>query len=89
MCLVNPFNLNFQRKFSVHKKLGEEEGGLFVRGKREISQTTEFFERYSESQWRQRQVNLSFIYRFNQQKQRNNRRNNNNNGGGEDFDMEG
>lgn len=61
---------------------------LFNSRKRKDETTTEFFERYSESQWRQRQVNLSFIYRFNQQKQRNNR-GNNNNGGGDDFDMEG
>lgn len=47
--------------------------------------TTESFERYSEFQWRQRQANLSFIYRFNQQKQRNRREN----GGGDDFDFEG
>ncbi|WP_455169201.1 outer membrane beta-barrel family protein, partial [Aegicerativicinus sediminis] len=33
--------------------------------------TTDFFERYGEFQWRQRQVNISFIYRFNQQKRRN------------------
>jgi hypothetical protein len=37
--------------------------------------TTEFFSRDSEFQWRQRQVNLSFIYRFNQQKARNERKN--------------
>lgn len=49
--------------------------------KRKDVTTTDFFERYSESQWRQRQVNLSFIYRFNQQKQRNRRQNN---GGGDD-----
>lgn len=61
---------------------------LFNSRKRKDLTTTESFERYSESQYRQRQVNLSFIYRFNQQKQRNNRRNNEN-GGGEDFDMEG
>jgi len=32
--------------------------------------TTEFFERYSESQWRQRQVTLSLLYRFNMKKER-------------------
>ncbi|WP_452224566.1 TonB-dependent receptor domain-containing protein [Lacinutrix chionoecetis] len=30
--------------------------------------TTNFFERYSEFQWRQRQINVSFTYRFNQKK---------------------
>ena len=28
--------------------------------------TTDFYSRYSEFQWRQRQINVSFIYRFNQ-----------------------
>ncbi len=51
------------------------------------STNTEFFSRDSESQRRQRQVNLSFIYRFNEQKQNNNRKNND--GGDDDFDFEG
>ncbi|WP_370476272.1 outer membrane beta-barrel protein [Tamlana flava] len=55
--------------------------------KRKSLTTTEFFERYSESQWRQRQINLSFIYRLNQQKKRNERRNNM--GGDDDMDFEG
>ena len=61
---------------------------LLNSNKRNSSTTTEFFSRDSESQWRQRQVNLSFIYRFNEQKQ-NNSRNNNNGGGDDDFDFEG
>ncbi|MGB3607330.1 MAG: outer membrane beta-barrel protein [Psychroserpens sp.] len=48
--------------------------------------TTEFFNRESESQWRVRQVTLSLIYRFNQQKNRQRERNNS---GGDDFDFEG
>ncbi len=56
--------------------------------KRKTLTTTEFFERYNESQWRQRQVNLSFIYRFNQQKKRNEQRNNQN-GGDDDMDFGG
>ena len=36
--------------------------------KREALTRTEFFERYSENQWRQRSISLSFTYRFNQQK---------------------
>ncbi|WP_411767453.1 outer membrane beta-barrel protein [Winogradskyella sp. A3E31] len=59
--------------------------------KRQSLTTTEFFERYSESQRRLRQVNLSFIYRFNQQK--NERRRDGggrqDDGDGEDFDFEG
>ncbi|WP_338733728.1 TonB-dependent receptor domain-containing protein [Mangrovimonas cancribranchiae] len=53
--------------------------------KRNSLTTTESFTRYRESQWRQRQINLSFIYRFNQQKQR---QRGNRNGGGMNDDME-
>ncbi|MEY8849122.1 TonB-dependent receptor [Psychroserpens sp. XS_ASV72] len=61
---------------------------VFNSRKRRSFTTTEFFNRDSESQWRQRQVTLSFIYRFNQQKKR--QRNGNNGGNdGEDFDFEG
>lgn len=56
--------------------------------KRKSLTTTEFFERYSENQWRQRQINLSFRYRFNQQKKRN-ERGNNQGGGDDDMDFEG
>lgn len=56
--------------------------------KRKTLTATEFFERYNESQWRQRQINLSFMYRFNQQKKRNERRNNQNGGGDDDMDFE-
>ncbi len=47
--------------------------------KRRSFTSTEFFNRESEFQWRQRQVNLSFIYRFNQQKREN---------GGDDEDID-
>lgn len=50
--------------------------------------TTEFFRRRTEAQWRQRQVNISFIYRFNQQKNRYERERNGN-GNGEDMEFEG
>ncbi|AXP82399.1 TonB-dependent Receptor Plug Domain protein [Mariniflexile rhizosphaerae] len=53
--------------------------------KRNTLTVTEFFERENESQWRQRQINLSVIYRFNQQKQRNEKNNSN---GGVDDEME-
>ena len=55
--------------------------------KRQSTTTTDFFTRYNESQWRQRQINLSFIYRFNQQANKRNRSGNGN--GDEDFDFEG
>ncbi|WP_458626890.1 TonB-dependent receptor domain-containing protein [Winogradskyella sp. PC D3.3] len=50
--------------------------------------TTDFYSRYSEFQWRQRQVNVSFIYRFNQRlnsKDRSGQRGN----GGDDMEFEG
>ncbi|WP_439151137.1 TonB-dependent receptor domain-containing protein [Winogradskyella sp.] len=57
--------------------------------RRQSTTTTDFFERYRESQWRQRQINLSLIYRFNQKlnKRDGSRRGNNGNDG--DFDFEG
>ena len=48
---------------------------------------TDFFESDGSSQWRQRQVNLSFIYRFNQKLKRNNTRDSNRND--DDMDFEG
>ena len=59
--------------------------------KRQSVTTTEFFERYNESQWRPRQINLSLIYRFNQQlkKRDRNGRGNGDNNGDEDFEFEG
>ena len=60
---------------------------LFNSRKYDAVTTTEFFRRYTESQWRQRQVNLSFIYRFNQQKKRNGDRGNGD--GSDDFEFDG
>jgi hypothetical protein len=58
---------------------------LFNSRKRRSLTETEFFTSESEFQWRQRQVTLSFIYRFNQAKKRNGERR----GGGENGDGEG
>lgn len=55
---------------------------LFNSRKRRSTTNTDSFSSYNESQRRQRQINLSFLYRFNQQKQERNRRENN--GGGDD-----
>ena len=44
-----------------------------------------FSEQYSEFQWRVRQVRLSVVYRFNQQKERGRNRRNDDNGGDEEF----
>lgn len=49
--------------------------------------TTEFFNRESEMQWRPRQIILTFMYRFNQQKKRQERDRNQN--GGDDMEFEG
>ncbi|WP_178988882.1 TonB-dependent receptor domain-containing protein [Winogradskyella schleiferi] len=57
--------------------------------KRQSTTTTPFFERYSESQWRQRQVNLSLIYRFNQKLDKRERSKRGDNGDGDDMDFEG
>ncbi|BAO77190.1 outer membrane beta-barrel protein [Winogradskyella sp. PG-2] len=58
--------------------------------KRQSTTTTDLFSRYSESQWRQRQVNLSVIYRFNQMlKKRDRSGGRGGNVGDDDFDFEG
>ncbi|WP_338358020.1 outer membrane beta-barrel family protein [Yeosuana marina] len=75
--------------FDNHLTISLNARDIFNSRKRKSLTTTEFFSRYNESQWRQRQVNLSLRYRFNQQKKRNDRRNDNPNGGNDDFDFEG
>lgn len=50
--------------------------------------TTDFFRRDGEFQWRQRQVNVSFIYRFNQQLN-NGERDGRGGNGGDDMEFEG
>ena len=57
--------------------------------KRQGTTTTEFFERYSENQWRQRQINLSLVYRFNQKLKQRDKSQRGNNGGNDEFDFEG
>ena len=54
---------------------------LFNSRKRRSLTDTEFFTSRSEFQWRQRQITLSFIYRFNESKKRNGNR-----GGGGNMD---
>ena len=57
--------------------------------KRRAFTSTEFFERDSEFQWRERSFNVSLVYRFNQQKREQDRRNRQENGGDMDGDFEG
>ena len=86
----------FSMDLAVSKEIFKDDATLslnirdvFNSRKRKSLTNTEFFERYSESQWRQRQVNLSLLIRFNQQKKRNGRSNYNNGGGNDDMDFEG
>jgi len=51
--------------------------------KRQGTTITDNFRQYSEFQWRQRQINVSLIYRFNQQKNQQRKQNRN------EEDMEG
>ena len=61
---------------------------LFNSRKRISNTTTPTFKSYSEFQWRQRSINLSFTYRFNQQKKKQQRDRNMNDDGG-DMEFEG
>ena len=57
--------------------------------KRMGNTTTDFINQYSEFQWRQRQINVSLMYRFNQQKNEQRKRQNNqgmDDEGGEGFE---
>jgi hypothetical protein len=60
---------------------------LFNSRKRISETRTENIFTYSEFQWRERQFTLSFLYRFNEQK--NQRSRNRRGGDGEDFEFEG
>lgn len=56
--------------------------------RRRQSTTTAFFERYSESQWRVSQLNLSILCRFNQRLNKNERSGRGCNVGDDDFDFD-
>ena len=62
---------------------------LFNTRKRRSDTRTENVFTYSEFQWRQRQITLSFLYRFNQQMNQRDRNGRRNGGGDEDFEFEG
>ncbi|MEN3324171.1 TonB-dependent receptor [Mariniflexile soesokkakense] len=62
---------------------------VFNSRKRITESTTQTFLSNSEFQWRQRSFNLSFTYRFNQQKKQNRERSNQNGGGMDNMDFEG
>ena len=65
---------------------------LFNSRKRKTETRTENVYTYSEFQWRERQINLTFLYRFNQQKNQrsgNQQRDGGGGGGGEEMNFEG
>lgn len=64
-------------------------GDIFNSRKRITDTRTENVATYSEFQWRQRQITLSFQYRFNQPQNKNDRNRQGRSGGGEDMDFEG
>jgi outer membrane receptor for ferrienterochelin and colicin len=61
---------------------------LFNTRKRQTTSTTPSYISYSEFQWRERSFNVSFTYRFNQQKKRQENQRGEN-GGGDDLQFEG
>lgn len=61
---------------------------VFNSRKRITESTTDAFNSHSEFQWRVRSFNVSFTYRFNQQKQRQDRQRGQN-GGGDEMEFEG
>ena len=64
-------------------------GDIFNTRKRRSDTRTENVATYSEFQWRERQITLSFQYRFNQPQNKNDRSRQGRSGGGEDMDFEG
>lgn len=75
-------NLAFSKEILKDKgSLSLNVRDLFNTGKRKSETRTDNVFTYSEFQWRQRQITLSFLYRFNQKK---NQRQNGRQGGGDD-----
>ncbi|MCM4159009.1 TonB-dependent receptor [Antarcticibacterium flavum] len=75
------FNDNATISFNVRDLLNSRKRRSFT--------STEFFDRDSEFQWRERSFNLSLVYRFNQQKREQDRRNRQQDSGDMDGDFEG
>ena len=75
------FNENATLSFNVRDLLNSRKMQSFT--------STEFFDRDSEFQWRQRSFTVSLLYRFNQQKREQNRRNRQNNMDDDNGDFEG
>ena len=72
--------------FKGDASIGFNISDVFNSRKRILESTTDSFDSYSEFQWRVRSFNLSFTYRFNQQKRNQRDRGMN---GGDDMDFDG
>ncbi|MFD2098754.1 TonB-dependent receptor domain-containing protein [Flagellimonas iocasae] len=84
------FSLNLAMSKDIFKEKGTlslNVSDVFNSRKRQSYTETAFFTSDSEFQWRVRQINLSFIYRFNQPKERRQRGGDRQNGG-DDMEME-
>jgi len=80
-------NLAFSKElFDGSTTVSANVSDLLNSRKRNSFTTTEFFEQDSQFQWRQRQVNLSVIYRFNQQREERKRNTQMNNDDEGDFE---
>lgn len=73
----------FKEKASISLSVNDLFNGRKYQG---TSTIPDILEQYSEYQRRQRQVRLSFVYRFNQKKKKQRGGNRGNNGGGDDFE---
>lgn len=83
-------NLAFSKDvFNERGSIALNISDVFNSRKRRSETTTPTFFNEGEFQFRQRSINLSFTYRFNQQKNQRRRNQGNNNGGEEDFEFEG
>jgi len=74
--------------FNEQASLALNVSDLFNSRKRQTTSTTPTYVSYSEFQWRQRSVNLSFTYRFNQKKKRQDMQRGEE-GGGDDMEFQG
>jgi hypothetical protein len=86
----------FSTDLAFSKDLFKDQGSiafnvsdLFNTRKRQTTSTTPTFISYNERQWRQRSFNVSFTYRFNQQKKQQRDRGQGPSDGGDEFEFEG
>lgn len=83
-------NLAFSKDVIKNKAtLSLNVSDLFNSRKRRSEVRTDNVFTYSEFQWRERQITMSFLYRFNEQQDQRSRRRRDRGGGQEDFEFEG